>query len=176
MHDSVILIAVIDRTANLLAATAQLVDDAVARRVERVLPRTGSAPAALVTIAHFRGLSIEQLRRALGLTHPGAVRLVNGLEADGLLRREKRDARSVSLELTRRGAKVVERLEQARLDAVRDVLAPLSAAQQRQLEPLLAAVLGAQTHDDHDLRRICRLCSFEACESRGRACPVAAAL
>jgi DNA-binding MarR family transcriptional regulator len=176
MHDSVILLAMSVRTANLLAATARLVEDAVSARAERVLPRTGGAPAALVTIAHFPGLSIEQLRRALGLTHPGGVRLVNRLQGDGLLRREKLDARSVRLHLTRRGANLVERLEHARLEAVRDLLAPLSGTQQRQLEPILAAVLGAQTHDDHDLRRICRLCSFEACESRGRTCPVAAAL
>jgi DNA-binding MarR family transcriptional regulator len=104
------------------------------------------------------------------------VRLVNRLEADGLVRREKLDARTVRVHLTRRGAKALERLEQARLRAVGELLAPLTAAQQRELEPILATMLEAQTQDEGDLRRICRLCSFEACESRGRRCPVAAAL
>jgi DNA-binding MarR family transcriptional regulator len=165
-----------DRTANLLAATGRLIEDAVDQRLAQVLPRTGGAPGALVTIAHYPGLSIEQLRRALGLTHPGAARLVNRLQADGLLRREKLDARTVRLHLTRRGASTLQRLDRARLEAVNELLAPLSAAQQRELEPILAAMLEAQTRDEGDLRRICRLCSFEACESRGRSCPVAAAL
>jgi MarR family transcriptional regulator, negative regulator of the multidrug operon emrRAB len=167
---------VTERASNLLAAAGQLVADAVTARLEDALVHTASAPAALMTIAHHPGLSIERLSEALGLTQSGGVRLIDRLAADGLVRREKLSARSLRLHLTGRGTRAVERIEQARIAAAADVLSPLSAAQRRQLEAMLARILAAHTHDEGDLRRICRLCSFDACESGGRACPVAAQL
>jgi hypothetical protein len=69
----------------------------------------------------------------------------------------------------------VQRIEQARIAAAADLLSPLSEAQRRQLEAMLARILGARTNGEDDLRRICRLCSFDACESGGQVCPVALA-
>lgn len=159
--------------SNLLAATARLVADAVDERLEAALDHTASAPAALITIGHHPGLSIESLRNALGITHSGTVRLIDRLEADELVRRQKQGERAVRLQLTRRGRRAVERLERARLAAVTDLVATLLPEQQRQLEDILARLLSIRTHSEEDLRRICRLCSFEACESRGMNCPVA---
>jgi DNA-binding MarR family transcriptional regulator len=159
----------------LLAAGARLVDDTVEARLERELPRTASAPAALVTLSHEPRLSIAELRGALGLTHSGAVRLVDRLEQDGLVRRSRAGGRAVALHLTSRGGRALMRLERARLEACADLLAPLNASERRQLETLLRRMLAAQTRGEDDLNRICRLCSFEACESGGRACPVAKA-
>jgi DNA-binding MarR family transcriptional regulator len=175
MHDSVILISVTERAANLLAATAQLVADSVTERLATVLPHGASAPAALVTVAHHPGLSIEQLRLALGLTHSGAVRLVDRLEADHLLRRDKHRERALKLRLTPRGRRAVARIEQARIAAVADLLAVLSDQQQRQLDSVLAEMLAERTTSYEDLQRICRLCSFSACETEPHSCPVAEA-
>lgn len=163
------------RAANLLAAAGQLVADAVSDRLETELARTASAPAALMTIAHHPGLSIERLSAALGLTQSGGVRLIDRLVGDGLVRREKLTARSLKLQLTARGERAVRRVEQARIAAAAEVLSPLSAAERRQFEAMLARLLAARTHGEDDLRRICRLCSFDACESEGQACPVARA-
>jgi MarR family transcriptional regulator, negative regulator of the multidrug operon emrRAB len=165
-----------ERTANLLAAAGQRVADAVTARLEDTLTHTASAPAAIMTIAHHPGLSIERLSEAVGITDSGGVRLIDRLAADGLVRREKLSARMVRLHLTPCGQRAVERIEQARIAAATDLLSPLSGAQRRQLEAVLARILAAQTHGEDDLRRICRLCSFDACESGGRACPVAAQL
>lgn len=175
MHDSCILISVPERAANVLAAASQLVMDAVGERLTAELPHTASAPAALVTISHDPGLSIESLRLALGLTHSGAVRLIDRLEDDGLVRRHKHGERALRLGLTRRGRRVVARIERARMDAVADLLAVLTDDQQRQLDSILAELLAAHTRGPDDLQRICRLCSFDACEGGGRACPVAKA-
>ncbi len=164
-----------ERAANLLAAAGQLVADAVTARLQDELTHTASAPAALMTLAHHPGSSIEHLSEALGITQSGGVRLIDRLAADGLVRREKLTARMVRLHLTPRGHRAVERIEQARLAAADDLLSPLSAAQRRQLEAMLARLLAARTHDQGDLRRICRLCSFDACERAGRVCPVARA-
>jgi DNA-binding MarR family transcriptional regulator len=167
---------VFDHSANVLAAAAQLVVDNVARRLNDELPRSVSAPAALTTIDHHRGLSIEQLRAALGLTHSGAVRLIDRLEADDLVRRRKRGGREVELFLTRHGRRVLERIERARLAAAADLLARLSGEQRWQLDQILADMLAARTDDEQDLRRICRLCSFGACEDDRQTCPVSDAL
>jgi DNA-binding MarR family transcriptional regulator len=175
MHDSVILLSVSERAANLLAATAQLVADTVTERLATVLPHAASAPAALVTVAHHPGLSIEELRLALGLTHSGAVRLVDRLEADDLLRRQKRHERALKLRLTPRGRRAVARIDQARIAAVADLLAVLSDHQQRQLDSILAELLAERTKSYEDLQRICRLCSFSACETDPHSCPVAEA-
>ena len=161
---------------NLLGAAALLVDDAVAQNIEEQLPHGGSAPAALVTLAHEPGLSIDGLRAALGLTHSGAVRLVDRLEQDGLVRRSRGGGRVVAVYLTARGRRALARVERARLAAAAELLAPLSTTERRQLESLLRRILAGQSQSDDDLNRICRLCSFEACESTGRACPVAEAL
>jgi DNA-binding MarR family transcriptional regulator len=165
-----------DHSANLLAAAAQLVVDAVAERLHDTLPRSVSAPAALMTLDHHRGLSIEQLSLALGLTHSGTVRLIDRLEADDLVRRRKRGGREVELLLTRRGRRVVDRIAGARIAAAADLLAALSDEQRRQLDPILADLLAARAVDVEDLRRICRLCSFGACENQRQTCPVSDAL
>jgi DNA-binding MarR family transcriptional regulator len=167
---------VVAHSANVLAAASQLVVDAVAERLQDSLPRSVSAPAALMTIDHHRGLSIEQLRVALGLTHSGAVRLIDRLEADDLVRRRKRGGRKVELFLTRHGRRVLERIEGARLAAAADLLATLSDEQRRQLDWILSDLLAARTRDEQDLRRICRLCSFGACQNDRQTCPVSDAL
>ncbi|MBV9803226.1 MAG: hypothetical protein JO130_08560 [Solirubrobacterales bacterium] len=128
-----------------------------------------------MTIAHHPGLSIERFSAALELTQSGGVRLIDRLAADGLVRRQKLTARSVKLHLTATGARAVKDIERARIAAAADLLSPLSSTQRRQLEAMLARILAARTHGQDDLRRICRLCSFDACESGGRTCPVSEA-
>lgn len=175
MHESVILLYLSHRTANLLAAAAQLVGDAVTDRLAGELPHTASAPAALISIAHQPGLSIERLRTALHLTHSGTVRLIDRLEAEELVRREKHGERALKLHLTRRGRRAVERIEAARLAAVAELLSPLNEQERRQLDGVLARLLADRTHNQDDLYRICRLCSFDACEPGALLCPVAQA-
>ena len=129
----------------------------------------------LATIDHDPSLSIDELRHALGLTHSGAVRLVDRLEDDGLVQRSRGSGRVVGLGLTGRGRRVLARIERARLTAAAELVSPLDAGEQPQLELFLRRILAAQTAGDEDLHRICRLCSFDACESGGRKCPVALA-
>jgi DNA-binding MarR family transcriptional regulator len=160
------------RTANLLAATARLIDDAVQASLLRELPFGASAPAALVSIAHQPDLSIEDLRQILAITHSGTVRLVDRLEGDGLITRIKTGQRAVKLRLTPRGRRTLRKIENARLAAVATIAASLPGAAQAQLEELLSQMLAAQTHSLDDLHRLCRLCSFDACQANHRTCPV----
>jgi DNA-binding MarR family transcriptional regulator len=165
-----------DHSANVLGAAAQLVVDAVEARLHDTLPRSISAPAALMTLGHHPGLSIEQLRLALGLTHSGTVRLIDRLTTANLVLRRKQGGREVQLFLTRGGSRVVDRIQGARIAAAEELLAVLPDHQRQQLDAILAELLASRTEDEEDLRRICRLCSFSACQNDRQTCPVAAAL
>lgn len=160
------------RTANLLGAASLAVADAVRDAVEKATGFGGALPAALVTIDAYPGRSMEALRIALGISQPGVVRLVERLEAEGWVRRGPAEGRAVALELTPSGRRTVAKLLSARDEAVIALLEPLSSEERRQLAPLLAKLLAAQTHDRRSLEQLCRLCQRPVCEQ----CPVAGAL
>src|SRR5260221_6499966 len=87
------------RTLNMLGALALALADRIATRAEAASSLHDSAASALVVIANHPGEHIDAIRRTLGLTHSGAVRLIDGLEAGGLVerRRSDRDARAIAL-------------------------------------------------------------------------------
>jgi MarR family transcriptional repressor of emrRAB len=122
-----------------------------------------SGPAALVALDGAGGISIDALRRQLGITHSGAVRLVDRLAGAGLVeRRVGADARAVSLHLTPQGRRAARRVLAVREAVLEQVLAALSAAQRAQLDPLLAAMIEGIAD-----ARICRKCDTSRCD----ACP-----
>jgi MarR family transcriptional regulator, negative regulator of the multidrug operon emrRAB len=159
------------RTANLLGALSL----ALADRQHEAAAQGGQAPAALTILAERPGLSIDGLRRPLGLSHSATVRLVDGLERAGLVVRAgaTRDARAVALSLTAQGEAEALTIQAARRG---HLLAPLTSAlnpQEREalagyLEKLLASLTGG---DIERAYRICRLCDYRACVD----CPVAVA-
>ena len=91
------------REANLLGTLSL----AVAGRVEAAVasPLGPSAPAALAALeGYLGGEPIDALAQTLGLTHSGAVRLVDRLCEAGLAeRRRGGDARTVAVALTPAG-------------------------------------------------------------------------
>src|SRR5260370_19059845 len=94
------------RAANLLGALALAVADRLRDATERRDDGlAASEPAALVTVAHYPGQSIVGLGATLGLTHSGAVRLADRMEAAGLVRRTASgQGRTVALHLTEPGS------------------------------------------------------------------------
>ena len=155
------------RTANLLGAVALTLADELQSAAAAVAGHGASGPAALVLLGDLAGgATIEELRRALGLTHSGTVRLVDRLVAGDLVeRRVGGDARSLSLHLTPAGRRTARRVLAARETVLERALIALESRQRAEFERSLDAVL-------HELRgsrrRICRLCDSGAC---GR-CPV----
>src|ERR687895_67620 len=75
------------RAANLLGALALDAAGALEAATKPVVGQAGAAAAALVTIAAHPGRSIERLRAPLGLSQPGAVRLVERLANLGWVER-----------------------------------------------------------------------------------------
>jgi DNA-binding MarR family transcriptional regulator len=121
------------------------------------------------------GESIEFLARVVGVSHPAAVRLVDRLQAQGLVeRRPGTDERSLALHLTRRGTRAAEQILRRRERELAAVLAPLTRGERQTFAALASKLLVAGTADRWAARQTCRLCDFPACARP--ACPIDVAL
>lgn len=161
----------IDRTANLLGVVGLAVAGRIEAAGREILSHAGETPAAVVVIGYGMGPSNDQLRRILGLSHPGSVRLVDRLVADGLVVRGKaRDRRAVALYLTEKGKALREALLQGRLAVIRPLLTPLTAAEQESLGGLLHKLLASMETTDQQRCNLCRLCDDRVCSD----CPIPA--
>lgn len=153
------------RTGNILGALALALTDEIRAHAEGLTSIRGEAPSALVSIGHEPGCSIDFLSKALRLSHPGTVRLVDRLEGAGLIeRRAASDGRAVALHLTEAGSRRRRKVLAGRQNSLDRVLATLTPAQQEQLAALAGQLLKAQRGSD--LQRaytICRLCDDRAC-------------
>ena len=162
------------RTENLLAACSLALAERVAGAAEEAAGLGAGAPAALVAVSGFlEGQSVTALAQVLGLSHAGTVRLVDRLQAQGLIERRRgdEDAREVRLVATRAGRAAGRRIQQSRRDAMAAVLAALSEEEVARLVPLLERLL-AELTDGHDSAgHICRLCDPDAC-GHPEICPV----
>jgi hypothetical protein len=161
----------IDRTANLLGVVGLAVADRIGDAARDIVHHAGETPAAVVVIGYGLGPSNDQLRRTLGLSHPGSVRLVDRLVADGLVeRRPGQDRRAIALYLTPKGDALREALLKGRLAAIRPVLEPLTSAEQDTLAALLHKLLAGLPNTDLERCTLCRLCDDRVCTD----CPIPA--
>jgi MarR family transcriptional regulator, negative regulator of the multidrug operon emrRAB len=160
-----------ERATNLLGALALEAARAMSA-VHEPVGQAGAAAPALVTIGAYPGRTIEQLRAPLGLSQPGAVRLVERLARAGWVERAgSRGRHGFELRLTDAGQDVVDQLLARRRQELDELLAPLTTGERAQLERLLEKLLAGRTHNRGDLERLCRLCERRVCKR----CPVAAA-
>lgn len=162
----------VSRQANLLGALAIAVVDRLDQARADDDGRGLTATAALNHLRLRPGQNIDFLARLLQISHPATVRLVNRLEADGLVERrpDEDDARSRVLILTPAGQRAALAAARKRLEILDQILSPLAAAERRQLEPVIEKLLGALTSDRWDARHTCRLCDIPTCQMP--ACPV----
>ena len=152
--------------------------------VEAVATLGASAPAALTAMHEFLdGASVTQLSSVLGLTHSGAVRLVDRLVAEGLVERdEAEDGRAVSVVLTPRGRRTAEQILQARENSLATALSSLSPDDLEDLAVMLDKMVTTVTLarlEERSARTnerpqpwLCRLCDFTACGRSDGHCPV----
>ncbi|HEX2526604.1 MAG TPA: MarR family transcriptional regulator [Geminicoccus sp.] len=163
-----------DRTANILGALALGIADQIRAASERQASEGGPAPAAVALIGHDPGLSIDRLRRALGLSHPGAVRLVDRLVANGLVLRRPsiEDGRAVALVLTEEGLRQRDAILAERHAGLTAALTCLASEERAQLDSLVAKLLGGFVRDAGHAYAVCRLCDERTCQD----CPVEEAL
>lgn len=175
----------LDRTANVLGALAGTVTDqsAAAMLAAVDLPAKGSASgsssalAALSSIAEFLGTpSVDQVRRVLGLTPSGAVRLIDRLEADGLVTRGPgANGRSRAIALTDRGAAAAAALARARRDVLTTMLDGFTPEELVTFHGMLGRVMRNAVHAKSGGAWICRMCDLTACRRAQGHCPAATA-
>lgn len=160
---------VMDRTTNLLGASALALTDRLGTSMRDILNRSGETAAAIIVLGYAPGLSVEILRQVLELSHPGTVRLIDRLEEDGLVERRKADdGRAVALHLTPKGTKRRRKLMDLRLNVLEEALEGLTAKERVALGDLLAKVLKNLPESEMAKHRICRLCEVQICDD----CPI----
>ncbi len=161
----------LEDTANLLGVVGLSVADRIQTVALEVMNRAGETPAALVIIGYGFGPSNDKLKRVLGLSHPGTVRLVDRLVSDGLVERRKgRDNREIALYLTEEGHALREALLEGRVASIKSLLTPLSKKEQKSLDAILRKLLISMHPNDLERRRLCRLCDDRVCKN----CPIPA--
>ena len=159
---------------NTVGALALALSDALLRDVQDQAPEPGPAAAAIALLRHEPGMTIERLRRALRISHPGAVRLVDRLVADALAvrRPSPTDRRAVALHLTEAGERRCDAILAARQGSLARSLGTLDEAERRALGLLTEKLLTGLIRGIDDACSVCRLCDAGAC----RDCPVERAL
>jgi MarR family transcriptional regulator, negative regulator of the multidrug operon emrRAB len=168
---------------NVLGALALALADAIRDATEAATGMTGAAPAALVALRQFlAGRTTQDLAQATGLTHSGAVRLIDRLADSGLVERTPgHDGRSLSIVLTAKGRALSRKITAARATAIEATLDGLDADDRRALLPLVdtlvttitAQRLSARADGDEPTGWLCRLCDFASCGRPCDECPAA---
>ena len=152
------------RTANLLGALAGAVVEEFKSPLRQHPNENSSSVAALKLISEGGGCSNGELSRALGLSHPATVRLVDELEAAGLVEsRRGADRRAVALHLTEAGHRRVRALLGERIRALQAIVDTLPEEQRHQLDRVAEALLRALTDTPLAGAHICRLCDERSC-------------
>jgi DNA-binding MarR family transcriptional regulator len=165
----------LDRAGNLLGALSLSIADRTADAVGEAAGQSETSAVALSALHHFLDEpSIDLLRRVLGLTPSGTVRLVDRLEQAGyVVRRPGRDGRSVSVALTPGGRRAAKRVTVARAAVLEHALSGLDPDQRDTFERILAQVLPGLIRGPGAVRWMCRLCDMDACGREQGRCPVA---
>jgi MarR family transcriptional regulator, negative regulator of the multidrug operon emrRAB len=160
------------RLVNVFGAAALAAAGAMAAAAEAVTEGGLSAAAALVTLAIEPGIGVTELGRRVGLSQPGATRLVEGLAGRGLVRSEpERGGRGVALWLSAAGARKARLILAERERALAALLAPLDDRARGELDAALSRVLEGLTEAGAPAHRTCRLCDERACMAAAP-CPV----
>ncbi|WP_181769207.1 MarR family transcriptional regulator [Streptomyces albidus (ex Kaewkla and Franco 2022)] len=165
MHD-------MDRTANLLGATALAVTDMALTNATKAAGVSASGAAALVVLAASPGLSVTELGRRVGLSQSAAARMVDSLEGEGLAERKQGVGRWVSVTPTVTGARTARTLLDARGTPLTEIIGVLDERDQEALAELLAKLLARLHSEVGNAQLMCRLCDRGACVHEGAVCPV----
>jgi DNA-binding MarR family transcriptional regulator len=163
-----------DRAGNLLGALALAVTDRMADAVSAAAGRADSAPAALAALLHFLDRpSVDLLRRVLGLTSSGTVRLLDRLADSGYVQRwPGADGRSTVISLTEQGRAAARRVAEARASVLADALAPLTPQERADFDRLVGKLLVGMMREPGAVRWTCRLCDTGLCRGSQGGCPI----
>jgi DNA-binding MarR family transcriptional regulator len=164
----------LDRAGNLFGALSLVIADRTGDAVADAAGRSESAAAALSALLHILDRpSVDLLRRVLGLTSSGTVRLLDRLQEAGHVERGRgTDGRSTVVTLTAAGRQAARQVTAARAEVLQAALATLTPAERETMERLTAKVLIGMIRGPGATRWTCRLCDTGACGRYVGQCPV----
>ena len=159
--------------ANVLGALSLAVSDQIANTVAAATGLSGTAVAALSALHEFLDRpTVDQIRRVLGLTPSGAVRLIDRLADAGLVARGPgKDGRTRAVILTRAGRTAAAAAAEARLGYLTDSLSTLTPSERATLGSLLDRVMTTVVDRKDGGAWICRQCDLAACQRADGRCP-----
>jgi MarR family transcriptional repressor of emrRAB len=151
-----------DRRVNLLGAFVLAVADKLRVDTEEAVGHTGAAASALVMIAQFPDRTVEFLRQAIGLSHPAAVRVVDRLAEQRLVRRRRAGrGPAVALSTTAAGRRQARAILDVRREVLANALPELTKAESATLAKILEKGLAHLSGSPGS--RSCRLCDQGRC-------------
>jgi MarR family transcriptional regulator, negative regulator of the multidrug operon emrRAB len=160
-----------ERSANLLGVLGLALADETERVIAKAVGLTPVDAAALNVIGHTPGISIRVVSVTLGITHPGAVRVVDRLVVAGSVeRRPGVDGRTVGLHVTPIGRRLWQRQVRARSRMLERLVVGLDDAQRTALDGAVGQLLEALTPNPTRGEQSCRLCDERSCPQE--ICPV----
>ena len=164
----------LDRAANMAGALALVIADQMSDAVSAAAGRSESGAAALAALLHFLDEpSVDLLRRVLGLTSSGTVRLLDRLGESGFIERGPgADGRSTSVTLTESGRAAAQRVAEARAAVLERALSALTPHERAEFERLAGQMLVGMMRGPGAVRWICRLCDTGVCRGGAGGCPV----
>ena len=161
MHDT-------RRTANLLGAAALAVTDLTLGGATAAAGVSGSGAAALVVLSADPGISVTELGRRVGLTQSAAARMVDALEARGLVERRPTLGKWVAVHPTEAGRAASAHLLDARGERLAALVGTLPPADQEALAHALDRLLRALYAEVGSSELVCRLCDRTLLHRGGR--------
>lgn len=155
---------------NLVGALALGISDSFLLKANELAPEPGQAAALITLLKHEPGMTIEKLRRILGLSHPGAVRLVDRMIGQKVITKQKSgtDRRSVELYLSEEGERVCSKILTARHEKISQALTVLNEEELIEYGRLTDKLLKAFVQNETHAYSVCRLCDTDVCDN----CPV----
>lgn len=125
----------------------------------------------LLAIQAHPGVSIRDIATMFGLSHSGAVRVIDRLEAaNDVVREVGADRRNVALHLSEQGRARARQLLRAQMSLIDQRLASLSQRDASRLAGILEQLLDGAAQDRLQAWRLCRNCDHGRC--RGDRCAV----
>lgn len=149
---------------NLIGAAAIAISDSIQKAAVESTGNTASFPAALVILERYPTITVDLLAQYLQLSQSGAARLVERLVNQNLVERHQgNDRRFVHLRLTSDGKAMVEKIQQAKIEAVSNLLTPLTLQERQQLLSTLSKMAGQYSNTEALEEYICRFCDMHKC-------------
>ena len=162
-----------NRTTNILGALALALSDRIASETGVISGMSPSAASALIQVHFYPGISVEQLKSQIGLSHSASVRVIDLLEDAGHLGRRRiteKDARVISVFITPKGPDLVQRILDLRNSITRKIVAGLSPDDQQHLERIVCGLVRNLIRPGPEQELACRICDLSACPQE--TCPM----